>query len=90
MLTLVFLMGKLDHSLPIYLLKNHNQLEHPIELAHKNSTLKSVKVEFIVKQYLFSDSVLIYDESQELLKPLSLRLSEWRANRIPIEFGCPH
>lgn len=74
----------------IFILKDYKQLERQIEFAQKNSTSKNAKAEFIVKRYGFSDGLLIYDESQELLKPISLRSPVWRDSHRPSEFDCPH
>ena len=74
----------------IFILKNHNQLERQIEFAQKNSISPHANAEFIVKRYSFSDDLLIYDESQELLKPVSLRSPAWQDNHTLSEFTCPY
>ena len=74
----------------IFVLKNYKQLERQIESAQKKSASQHANVEFIVNRYSFSDDLLIYDESQELLKPASLRSPTWRDNHRLSEFTCPH
>jgi ABC-type multidrug transport system fused ATPase/permease subunit len=74
----------------IFILKNQKELEGRIQLAQKNSSFKNENVEIAIKRYRFSDDVLIYDESQELLKPMPTRSPVWRSKHMSSEFDCPH